>query len=591
MASKSTDDEIASFNSEKRLKIDDYFKDQMNKIDIKVAEITSSIANENTDAPTTSSHYLQIENLEKIGKNLIDEIEKIRAYNLVQFESNKKEIIDIYSANKSLANSDEINKLAFKRFCFLYNIGIDVKKEGKTDEKMPLADTIEDSEAINKLKLKLVISDWYLNENQLELIRHNDNENRNEIGVLSKEIIINNHIEEKLKEGLIIQIQRSEIMDTKTEFEMRDKKITSIKELTFIDFRILKCLNLSNNQIADLNENIFTGLSQLEVLNLTKNKLKSLNLKTVFSQLSSLKELSLRENEIDSLPENSFELLCNLEKLDLFSNKLKSVNDSMFSRDLTKLTEINMSQNEISVFSMEADHGKLPNLEKLNLNETNLAELKANKFKSLHNLKQLDLSASKIATIELKSFTGLAKLEELNMRENQISKLEEKLFYDLVNLKSLDVSENKLAKIKLKTFDNLLNLEKLNVSANLLDGIDPGVFSELTSLKELTIYNNAISKIDSDSFKGLFALEELDMRFNDIKAIKQNVFNKLKNLKMVNFSHNGIDKVEDNSFDGLDSLEQIYLEYNPIEQVNSEIFTHLPGIKELYIFNGKIEFS
>ena len=168
-----------------------------------------------------------------------------------------------------------------------------------------------------------------------------------------KELIINNYIEDKLRDGLIINIKRGDIMDTKKEFEMNDKKIATIKELTFSDFKVLKHLNLSHNHIIELNENIFVGLDQLEILNLTKNKLKSINLKTVFSKLTNLKELILRENEIESLAENSFQRMNKLERLDMGTNKLKAINETMFSRDLRELKEIDLSHNEITVFNMD----------------------------------------------------------------------------------------------------------------------------------------------------------------------------------------------------------------------------------------------
>ena len=186
------EEEIARFKSSKRFKIDEYFKGLMNRIDIKVAETTSAIASEassatstptaDTTAPTTSTntHAMQMESLERVGKRLVDEIEKINSYNLVAFENNFKEILAAFSADKSLEDSDEINKLAFRQFCFLYNVSVTATDGGKRDAKFDETGasvaaatpvSIEESEAIAKLKLKLVIADWYLNEKQLELLK------------------------------------------------------------------------------------------------------------------------------------------------------------------------------------------------------------------------------------------------------------------------------------------------------------------------------------------------------------------------------------------------------------------------------------
>jgi hypothetical protein len=191
MASKVIDDEeIGRFKSSKRFKIDEYFKGLMNRIDIKVAETTSAIAAEATSSttttaetiaptPSTSTQAMQMENLERVGKRLVDEIEKINNYNLTAFESNFKEILAIFMTDKSLEDSDEINKLVFKQFCFLHNlnqvVGDGGKREVKSDDTNAAVEeatvSIEEHEAIAKLKLKLVIADWYLNSRQLDLLK------------------------------------------------------------------------------------------------------------------------------------------------------------------------------------------------------------------------------------------------------------------------------------------------------------------------------------------------------------------------------------------------------------------------------------
>ena len=185
MASQVIDDEeIGRFKSAKRFKIDEYFKGLMNRIDIKVAETTSAIAVEatstaETTAATTSSTSSQMENLERVGKRLVDEIEKINNHNLTAFEGNFKEILAIFMTDKSLEDSDDLNKLVFRQFCFLHNLnqagGDGGKREVKSDDTNVAVEettvSIEENEAIAKLKLKLVIADWYLNSRQLDLLK------------------------------------------------------------------------------------------------------------------------------------------------------------------------------------------------------------------------------------------------------------------------------------------------------------------------------------------------------------------------------------------------------------------------------------
>ena len=149
-----SDDEIEIFKSTKRLYIDDYFKKIINVIDIKLFELTSTLE---TSGENVDSREYKMGILKKYGQLLIDEIEKLRIYTLEQFELNTDEIISKYKEDNMIADSDEINSLIFKKFCFLYDVDeIDQKTKNK-----------ESDELVKMLKFMLVVSDWYLNENQL----------------------------------------------------------------------------------------------------------------------------------------------------------------------------------------------------------------------------------------------------------------------------------------------------------------------------------------------------------------------------------------------------------------------------------------
>ena len=147
-----SDDEIEIFKSTKRLYIDDYFKKVINIIYIKLFELTSTLE---TSRENVDSKEYKMGILKKYGQILIDEIEKLRIYTLEQFELNTDEIISKYKEGKMLADSDEMNSLIFKKFCFLYDVD-----DQKTNNK-------ESDELVKLLKFMLVVSDWYLNENQL----------------------------------------------------------------------------------------------------------------------------------------------------------------------------------------------------------------------------------------------------------------------------------------------------------------------------------------------------------------------------------------------------------------------------------------
>ncbi|XP_033751818.1 leucine-rich repeat-containing G-protein coupled receptor 5-like [Pecten maximus] len=100
------------------------------------------------------------------------------------------------------------------------------------------------------------------------------------------------------------------------------KKIPDLKEC-----RMLKLVNLGNNDISSLEGNVFANLTHL-------------------------KDLTLTRNGITFIPENAFSGLTNLEYLDLSKNNIEEIHDNAFI-DLVSLTELNLSENEFPRLPIE----------------------------------------------------------------------------------------------------------------------------------------------------------------------------------------------------------------------------------------------
>ena len=131
-----------TFNSSKRVIIDNYFRDLINKIDVKTELSLNSIQKNQT----------QIDELNRLRGILINEIELIRHFNLDTFDATSKDLYAKFVGSNGSIGEDELNKLIFKKFCFLI------------DWNQSYGDINED---LNRLGTKLVIIDWYLDEKQL----------------------------------------------------------------------------------------------------------------------------------------------------------------------------------------------------------------------------------------------------------------------------------------------------------------------------------------------------------------------------------------------------------------------------------------
>ena len=152
-----TDEEIENFKSTKRVKIDNHFKKIINTIDINQFVLTSELE---TSLENVNSREYRRGILKKYGLLLKDEIKSICNYNLEQFELKADEIMNKYKKETMNADSDEINSLVFKKFCFLHYV-----------DKIHNEVAVDFDEFVKIVKFKLVICDWYLNENQLRNLK------------------------------------------------------------------------------------------------------------------------------------------------------------------------------------------------------------------------------------------------------------------------------------------------------------------------------------------------------------------------------------------------------------------------------------
>jgi Leucine-rich repeat (LRR) protein len=221
-----------------------------------------------------------------------------------------------------------------------------------------------------------------------------------------------------------------------------------------------------------------------------------------------------------------------------------------------------------------------------NLKETNLIEMKLN----LNYLNRLDLSYSKLASIETESFQSLVNLKVLDLSENYLTCINEMLFCSLTKLIELNLHGNQLVKIDDHSFDLLLQLEKLWLGRNELKEINSIIFEKLINLKELNIYWNKISKIEDNAFQNLNKLEELSIWNNDLRSVNANTFNGLFNLRELNLYQNKINSIQIGSFNSLLNCEYLSLGHNLLQNIDLiNTFIDLKNLKELDLYkNNKI---
>ncbi|XP_004457834.1 toll-like receptor 3 [Dasypus novemcinctus] len=122
----------------------------------------------------------------------------------------------------------------------------------------------------------------------------------------------------------------------------------------FRPLRNLTVLDLSNNNIANLNEDVLEGLGGLQVLDLQHNNLARLWKRAnpggpvrFLKGLARLRALNLESNGFDEVPAEAFRGLLELKSLDLGLNNLNVLPPSLFDNQLS-LRSLNLQKNLIT---------------------------------------------------------------------------------------------------------------------------------------------------------------------------------------------------------------------------------------------------
>merc|ERR1719342_698763 len=175
--------------------------------------------------------------------------------------------------------------------------------------------------------------------------------------------------------------------------------------------------------------------------------------------------------------------------------------------------------------------------ERLILQDQNFPRIVTGSFALFPNLQYLDLSYSKVETIETlainenkklndvilngNSLTSLPvlyensdnSLETLILRHNQIKSMTSK---GLDKLRYLDLEENLMTEEALSsTLAHLPNLRDFLLDSNNLVKISKTLFSNQRRLQQLSLWDNNINFIEPGAFDHISTLEYLQLKFNE----------------------------------------------------------------------------
>ncbi|KAI1711718.1 leucine rich repeat domain-containing protein [Ditylenchus destructor] len=349
----------------------------------------------------------------------------------------------------------------------------------------------------------------------------------------------------------------------------------------------LLSLDLSNNHIDSSTP--FSLLStSIEVLDLSKNRLENVPIRLFKESMETMLRLNLSGNEILEVEPYLFQNFTNLKELDLSNNKIKSLAYGMF-HGLGELTDLRINNNSIYHVDVEVFSELSRKLTSLSMSHNLLVELpmavgrltrvkhidlsynqitKAYKFvlNKLSHLNRLILSHNNLRHVESYVFADSSHLTDLELSHNGIDVISSDAFEKCPRLKHIDLSSNQLSKIH-GSLKQVRSLRKINLSGNNLDALE---WSEIPAeVQEVNASDNRIQRIHSGGEE--FGVKVLDLNHNQLSSLTTD---QLPNtLEELNISHNLFaGQLTSANFTGKSNLRILDLRYNQFGVVPANLF-------------------
>ncbi|KHJ47563.1 leucine Rich repeat-containing domain protein [Trichuris suis] len=295
--------------------------------------------------------------------------------------------------------------------------------------------------------------------------------------------------------------------------ELANDQIDTVRRGELLGLHQLRTLDLSENNMAKLEPGALEGLDKLENLILGPDNAFTHSVLDELKKLPNLRQLKLNKNHVKSLPDGCMEGLGHLEEMDLSGNFLETLSRPMF-KGLTSLKNLDLRVNLISKIEDDA-FAELTDLQELHLSGNYIANIRSAQFNQLNSLRALHLGWNEFADIENGAFASLPALKDLQLNNNRkLMFIDDGALNGLAELNRLNLSSTKVLTLEPNTFQNTPKLSTLDLSNSDVDVLYEGTLSPLSNLEELYLNKTQLHSLPKGFLDGLSRLRRLDISFN-----------------------------------------------------------------------------
>jgi hypothetical protein len=218
---------------------------------------------------------------------------------------------------------------------------------------------------------------------------------------------------------------------------------TSLKPVPLIltDVRLLELFDY-NTSLFERDAFFSRGMTNLEILDVRFCGLRKVEF-GAFNGLTNLKELTIWGNKISEIIPGTFENMISLDHLNLMYNRIEYLNSDVFS-GLVNLKYIDLRGNQLQCLPPDMFLG-LPNLERLILNSNPTLQVPTDRnFINSLTLSHLDISRCNVSSVSVETFANVSALERLDLSDSRLRTLDINVLRALPKLSALYLDGNPL---------------------------------------------------------------------------------------------------------------------------------------------------
>ncbi|KAG5308112.1 TOLL protein, partial [Acromyrmex insinuator] len=272
--------------------------------------------------------------------------------------------------------------------------------------------------------------------------------------------------------------------------ELAHNRLTYLDAYSLNGLFALSLLALDSNLLEGIHPDAFRNCSSMQDLNLSGNNLDSIPV--ALKDMRILRTLDLGENQIRSLNKPGFRGMSSLYGLRMIGNEITNVTQEDLV-ELPALQILNLARNRIE-FVENGAFAANPALQAIRLDSNALQDM-SGIFINAPGVLYLNMSDNMITQFDY-SFLP-EKLQWMDLHKNFIEDLG--VAPRNMNLQTLDVSFNRLTRIDSRSIPD--SIELLFVNNNLIASVEPQTFFAKTNLTRVDLYANLIIKMNLSAFQ------------------------------------------------------------------------------------------